>query len=90
MKKLKIFESIDVNSEQVQHLIQGIKNFYNEFGNSVEPLKDAYVGEDGAKAWALEQKFLERYEGTNFNDIIQYILKDDKDFIYKEFLKILK
>ena len=94
MKKLKLFEdssSIDYDTEQVQHLLSGIKNFYRDFKDSVEP-KGFYVavGKDGAMAWALEEKFFEYYDGTNFDNIIQSVIKIDKDFIYQEFLKLIK
>lgn len=93
MKKLKLFEdssSIDYDTEQVQHLLSGIKNFYRDFKDSVEPKDIHTVGEDGAMAWALEEKFFEYYDGTNFDNIIQSVIKIDKDFIYKEFLKLIK
>ena len=93
MKKIKLFEdssSIDYDTEQVQHLLSGIKNFYRDFKDSVEPLDTRAYGEIGAMAWALEGKFFEYYNGTNFDNIIQSVIKNDKDFIYEEFIKLIK
>lgn len=92
MKKLKIFESFDENSEQVQHLISAIQNYYNDFGDTLsEQDYGNYSGvpEVGKKAWALEKKFFEYYKGTNFDQIIQSVIKENKEFVYKSFLELL-